>query len=426
MGPPFLPPEWGSLVPDAPVTESAPDIDLDKLEPLVRRVVAARLRDRDAVDDIVQETLTRLIEVRERLDLEALTPYAVVMARNLTASLARTEDRRRRHAHKLIDYRPVERPDEQVLEREESRAVAAALTKLSEQDRKAVLDHEVMDVDTATLARELRSTPGGVAVRLARARAKMRVDYLIALRGVDLPTDRCRTVLIALSAGDRRRQVALDAGSHLLECPVCASLSDPLMERSRALAALLPLPGIGRAVGVVQRSLQTTPAQVGAATAAVAAVAVVALLLTGGREPAPQPPREPPRQPQEQAVAAVVVGSRKESALRLAASGGLGRFKGEVVTARGAKVSEVAANEGFWIGGGERRLWVQLLVKKESGFRVDSGDEVSFRGTLVPHDDNFPHLIGVDASEGAGLLREQGLHVEVQTEEIKLSGGGSP
>lgn len=214
-------------MPDAPAKETASDIDIDSLEPLVRRVVAARLRDRDAVDDIVQETLTRLIEARDRLDLEALTPYAVVTARNLTASLGRNEDRRRRHAHRLIDYRAPDTPDQQVLEREESRAVAAALTKLSEQDRKAVLDHEVMDVDTATLARELRSTPGGVAVRLARARAKMRVDYLLALRGVELPTDRCRPVLIALSAGDRRRQSALDAGTHILECSTCASLSDP-------------------------------------------------------------------------------------------------------------------------------------------------------------------------------------------------------
>lgn len=409
-------------MPDISATESAPIIDIDKLEPLVRRVVAARVRDRDAVDDIVQETLTRLMEVRDRLDLEALTPYAVVTARNLTASLARSEDRRRRHAHKLVDYRPVERPDEQVLELEESRAVAAALTKLSEQDRKAVLDHEVMDVDTATLARELRSTPGGVAVRLARARAKMRVDYLVALRGLELPTDRCRPVLIALSAGDRRRQLALDAGSHILECPVCASLSDPLMERSRALAALLPLPGLGKAIGVLQRSLPSTPAQVGAATATVATVAVVVVLVTGGDEPAPPPPPPPPNQP----TAAVVVGSSEKPALPLAASGDLARFEGEIVKARRATVGEVPANEGFWIGSGERRLWVQVSIDDESPFHVDPGDELSFRGTLVSHDDDFPRQNGVEASEGAALLRKQGLHVEVQASEVKLSGEGSP
>jgi serine/threonine-protein kinase RsbT len=406
------------FVPDASVVkETAQDFDIGALEPLVRRVVAARLRDRDAVDDIVQETLTRLIEVRDRLDPEALTPYAVVTARNLTASLARKEDRHRRHAHKLVDFRPAETPDEQVLEREESRAVAAALTKLSEQERKAVVDHELMEVDTATLARELRSTPGGVAVRLARARAKMRVDYVVALRDVELPTDRCRPVLIALSAGDRRRQVALDAGTHILQCPVCASLSQPLMERSRALAALLPLPGVGKAAGALGRRLQSTPAQVGAATATVAAVAVVVLLVTG-EEPPPQPPQRP--------AAAVVVGSSNRPALPLAATGNLARFEGEVIRARGARVSQVPANEGFWLGSGRERLWVQLVVDDESRFRVRPGDRVSFRGTLVSHRRDFPQQVGVDPSEGAAFLRDQAHHVEVQARDIELAGQGSP
>ncbi len=410
-------------MPDAPAKETASDIDIDSLEPLVRRVVAARLRDRDAVDDIVQETLTRLIEARDRLDLEALTPYAVVTARNLTASLGRNEDRRRRHAHRLIDYRAPDTPDQQVLEREESRAVAAALTKLSEQDRKAVLDHEVMDVDTATLARELRSTPGGVAVRLARARAKMRVDYLLALRGVELPTDRCRPVLIALSAGDRRRQSALDAGTHILECSTCASLSDPLMERSRALAALLPLPGLGRVAGVARRSFQRTPVQVGAATATVAAVAVAAFLLTGDSAP-PQPPHAP--EPQPQRTAAMVFTSGKQPVLAIAAKDGLGRFKGEAVRASGVKVSEVAANEGFWIGTGERRVWVQLTTTKESPFRVRAGQELSFRGKLVPHSDNFPERVGVSGSEDAALLRREGHHIEVAAGQIRLKSPSGP
>ena len=93
-------------MPRAPATETTEKIDVHTLEPLVRRVVAARVRDRDAVDDIVQETLTRLIEAQDRLDLEALTPYAVVTARNLTASLARNEERQRRYAHRASDREP--------------------------------------------------------------------------------------------------------------------------------------------------------------------------------------------------------------------------------------------------------------------------------------------------------------------------------
>lgn len=80
-----------------------------------------------------------------------------------------------------------------------------------------------------------------MAAQLARARAKLRVNYLLAIRAIDLPTDRCQAVLNALSAGDRRRQRALDAGGHLLDCKVCAALSNPLTERRRTLAGFLPL-----------------------------------------------------------------------------------------------------------------------------------------------------------------------------------------
>jgi serine/threonine-protein kinase RsbT len=40
-------------------------------------------------------------------------------------------------------------------------------------------------------------------------------------------------VLLALSAGDRRRQRDLDAGGHLLACAWCARLSEPLLDRRR-------------------------------------------------------------------------------------------------------------------------------------------------------------------------------------------------
>jgi anti-sigma regulatory factor (Ser/Thr protein kinase) len=59
------------------------------------------------------------------------------------------------------------------------------------------------------------------------------VEYLLALEHAEPPTERCRPVLLALSGGDRRRQREVDAARHLLECPLCARLSEPLMERAR-------------------------------------------------------------------------------------------------------------------------------------------------------------------------------------------------
>jgi DNA-directed RNA polymerase specialized sigma24 family protein len=48
--------------------------DILELEPLLRRVVGARVRDPDTADDLVQEALARALAARERLDDEAVTP----------------------------------------------------------------------------------------------------------------------------------------------------------------------------------------------------------------------------------------------------------------------------------------------------------------------------------------------------------------
>jgi len=84
------------------------------------------------------------------------------------------------------------------MRQEEAAAVEAALAGLPDHEREAVVAHEVEGVDTATLAEARRSTPGAVGVQLARTRARLRLDYLLALRRVELPAARCRPVLLAL------------------------------------------------------------------------------------------------------------------------------------------------------------------------------------------------------------------------------------
>src|SRR4029453_12856016 len=56
------------------------------------------------------------------------------------------------------------------------------------------------------------------------------------LEQVEPPTTLCRPVLLALSAGDRRRQRDLDAGGHLLACTWGARLRGPLLDRRRTAA----------------------------------------------------------------------------------------------------------------------------------------------------------------------------------------------
>jgi RNA polymerase sigma factor (sigma-70 family) len=217
---------------DASAGRRAPP-DVAALIPMVRRIVSARVPDQATADDLVQETLARVLAAAGRVEPGMLEPYAIVTARNVVASMWREQDRQRRHQHRVVDLRPPEAPDEGVLVQEDRLAVAAALARLSERERETLLAHEVSGQDTASLAAELGSTAGAVAAQLNRTRARMRVEYLLAADHVEPPTERCRPVLLAISSGDRRRQREVDAARHLLDCDLCARLSEPLVGRGR-------------------------------------------------------------------------------------------------------------------------------------------------------------------------------------------------
>ncbi|MGY1644388.1 sigma-70 family RNA polymerase sigma factor [Geodermatophilus sp. SYSU D00703] len=207
--------------------------DVAALIPLVRRIVGSRVPDAATADDLVQETLARVLAAAEGIEPGMLEPYAIVTARNVVTSLWRDQDRQRRNQHRVVDLRPPEAPDEDVLAAEDRAAVAEALGRLSERERATLLAHEVAGQDTRSLAAELGSTAGAVAAQLNRTRARLRVEYLLVSERIEPPSERCRPVLLALSSGDRRRQREVDAARHLLECDVCARLSEPLVGRGR-------------------------------------------------------------------------------------------------------------------------------------------------------------------------------------------------
>lgn len=214
-------------------TAGAEEVDVEGLLPIVRRIVASRVSDPALVEDLVQETLLKVLSAAHRVETGMLEPYAIATARNLVASMWKAQDRDRRNKHKVLDVLPIEGPDEGVLRREEQQAIAAALERLSERDRTTLLAHEISGRDMRSLAGELGLTAGAVAAQLNRTRARMRMEYLLALQDVDPPTPRCRPVLLALSSADRRRQREVDAARHLLECDSCASLAGRLLERAR-------------------------------------------------------------------------------------------------------------------------------------------------------------------------------------------------
>jgi RNA polymerase sigma factor (sigma-70 family) len=221
----------GGAEPDRthPASDAVPDVVT--LLPMLRRIVFSRVPDEAIAEDLVQETLVKVLAAADRIEPGMLEPYAITTARHVIASMWRSQDVQRRNRHRLVDTDGAEPPDEQLLKEEERAAVSAALQHLSEREQQTLLAHEVAGQDTSSLASELGSSAGAVAAQLNRTRARLRVEYLLAMDGEEPPTDRCRPVLYALSSGDRRRQREVDAARHLLECDFCAKLSQPLFER---------------------------------------------------------------------------------------------------------------------------------------------------------------------------------------------------
>ncbi|MEO6503332.1 MAG: sigma-70 family RNA polymerase sigma factor [Jatrophihabitantaceae bacterium] len=207
-------------------------IDIPELILLVRRVVTPRVPDQATADDLVQETLTRVLGAGDRVMDGMHGPYAIVTARNLVSSMWKKQELHRRNQHRLVDLPLDEHVDQGLLDGERRQAMTTALAQLSERDRQALVAHEVDGQDTSTLGSQLGLTAGAVAAQLHRARARLRVEYLLVSEGAEPSTDRCRPVLLSLSARDRRRQRELDTARHLLECDLCARVSQPLFERT--------------------------------------------------------------------------------------------------------------------------------------------------------------------------------------------------
>ncbi len=211
---------------------------------------------RHLIDDLTQETLLRLARADRPLTADEQRAYAVVTARNLLASHFRGQSVQRRHQHRLVDHGGATDPEQRTIDNEETAALASALTRLDPGERDLLLRHEVTGTDLATLAGEAEVSRGAIAMRLARARANLRLEFLLVFRRLSLPTPQCRPVLLALAVGDRRRQAQLAAVGHLETCPTCANLLRPMTERDRRVAAWLIVP-IGDAARRVRRAFRS-------------------------------------------------------------------------------------------------------------------------------------------------------------------------
>lgn len=373
------------------------------LAPLVRRVIGDRVADPATAEDLTQETLERLVAAERRLEPTTLAPYAVVTARNMVRGMARRQERDLRHGPRMLDPRQPEDPEERALREEERKAVITALERLPATERESLLAHDVEGLETSALAAQLGTTPRAVSTRLSRARARLRVEYLLALRRVDLPTSSCKRVLLALSAADKRQQRASAAGEHLLVCPTCAALSDSLVRRRRPLAALWPFLGLDHLLRWLRRSVRNHPAPTATATVGVTALTVVAVMVLAGDEP-PQP----------------TLFVQGDSSIPLSGNRPMAPFAGMTVEARGAPVQSVIGPSGFWVGNTpEERVWVDVHDQTGSPPRVTPGMRVSFQGTLTPNTPETLERAGGGGPADRAQLERQGYHIDLLAETIR-------
>ena len=384
------------------------------MEPVIRRVVAARANPAD-VDDLVQDCLERLLVARKRLAPEAMLPYAVVTARNLVSAQAKSTMRRAAAVPRIADTSEPDRPEDVVLAGEARRAMKVALSRLSRSERKEILAYYNGGSPPAgeAPAGDAAQSRGALRVRMSRTRAKLRLEYLLAFRHLELPTPQCRSVLLAISAGDRRRQREFNAAQHLLDCGTCAALSEPLDRRSAALTAItIPVGFAGWIVSKVRAHPVHAAVSV-TATSAVAATAAVLLVPSpahAGRPPAPSPA----------AISHLSVGGQPVRDTQVRRS--IRSMIGDAADASGVNVVLAVTRNGFWVGAAQARIWVELVGPLRP-LSIHAGDRVWFAGTVVANPASFSAQAGRTKGGDAALLARQGGHIAVSTTGISVEPG---
>lgn len=199
------------------------------LAPAVRGALSRAGAPAQEIPDLTQETLTRLLEVRGRLDSTTVEQYAIRVALNLLTARRRKEDIERRNLPRLTAPATVEDASEPVIRGESIAAVRLALEAIPPESRPEIV------VDETTPKTTLSSAE---ASRRQRARARFRLEYLLALRRQRVPPA-CHAVLMSISSRDSRQQQRLNTDEHLQQCPRCRALAGPLERRHRRLFGLV-------------------------------------------------------------------------------------------------------------------------------------------------------------------------------------------
>lgn len=390
--------------------------DLLALRPSVERQVQERVSDPDLAPDVVQEVLLRVWQARDRLRPDTAERYARKVAHHEISRLLGRFEREQASLHRLVGPVAAPSPLEHVLQDEEHAAADRAVGRLSAQDRHLLQRHYLHDGHLQDSSTPDGRAGGAQASRLAAVRARTRVSFLLALRRQDDPSPRCRAVLEALSAGDRRRLSRVRADQHLASCRSCAQAAPALLGRRRGSFAALLLGPLLVLLAGARRLGGRLRAHLPAATAAAAVTVLAAALLimlgdaaprtspaTSGALPAPALPG--PALPADVALPA-----------------GLATSADGVVEGRTA-VQTVPADEGFTVGSGSTQLWVLLVGAGESAVQVRPGDRVVLRGRLQRFDADASALEGVTVAEGRKQLASRSAYLRVRRADLMVLPG---
>jgi len=145
-------------------------------EEAVSLVRLARLftDDRSGAEDIVQEAFIRLYRAASRINDPA---RSAAYLRSIVLNLARDHNRRGllslRHQDALIDRRPVDKPDEQVVRTESQAEVLEALDTLSPRQRDCLVLRFYMDLTERDIAETLSISPNSVKTHCRRGMAAL-------------------------------------------------------------------------------------------------------------------------------------------------------------------------------------------------------------------------------------------------------------
>ncbi|MFL5800325.1 MAG: RNA polymerase sigma factor [Roseiflexaceae bacterium] len=205
--------------------------------------------DRDAAEDLVQETLIEAWRHRDRLvDPQGCDRWLTAIARNVSLRWARRQgrDRARRAffdaetpgAGGCLDDLPAEQDDLAVdLERDElAHLLDRALALLPAETRQVLVEKYVAESPLAVIAANLGLSEGAVAVRLHRGRLALRrvltteLSGEAAAYGLSIPTNDGwqETRIWCPLCGQRRLTSHMDAsiGEFALRCSSCTAKPD--------------------------------------------------------------------------------------------------------------------------------------------------------------------------------------------------------